>query len=411
MSLPIPPRGARPGGAGAVALLVAVLVVGASATDAAPPARDAPPRVALTVAGPEGDRELSGSIVVAAADGGMLLELDDQRLEIVRPGSVRARRVLEAPSTLADPRALGRGIVAELPEGFTFLVTEHYVVCFDTPRPYAEWCAALFERLHAAFLAHWTKVGVEVAAPSEPLVVVIFADRGRYETFAAADLGAAKGRVAGYYDARTNRVTTFDLTRSESLARLPPTSATRAGLQILARPEAAGLVSTLVHEASHQMAFNCGLHRRLAPVPLWVAEGMATYCERGWKEIGEVNKPLLDRFLAGYRPGVLDAILDSDAPFRDPDGMSQAYARAWALTAFLADTRGDAFAAYMATLGAKRPLGPDGPESRRRDFLAAFGAEPRDFEEELVEYVARLGSRRDAPARPWHRPEGNRPGL
>lgn len=362
-----------------------------------------PPRVALTVAGPEGDRDLAGSIVVEAADGGMLVEGDDQRLEIVRPGTVRARRTLETPNTLADPKALGRRIVEELPEGFSFFVTEHYVVCHDTPRPYAEWCGALFERLHAAFLAHWKKAGMAVDSPTAPLVVVIFADRERYETFAAADLGAATGRVAGYYDVRTNRVTTFDLTRSESLARLPATSATRAGLQILARPEAAGLVSTLVHEASHQMAFNCGLHRRLAPVPVWAAEGMATYCERGWKEIGEINKPLFDRFLAARGDGDFERIVTDDAAFRDPDRMPTAYARAWALTAFLARSRPDEYAAYMARLAAKRPLSADGPERRRRDFVAAFGVEPENLEEEATEFLARWATRRDEPARPWHR--------
>lgn len=362
-----------------------------------------PTRVALSVAGPEGDRELVGSIVVEAADGGLLLERDDQRLEIVRPGIVSARRTLEMPNTLADPKALGRRIVTELPEGFSFLVTEHYVVCHDTPRPYAEWCGALFERLHVAFLAHWKKAGMAVETPTAPLVVVIFAERERYETFVAADLGPAKGRVAGYYDVRCNRVTTFDLTRSESLATLPATSATRAGLQILARPEAAGLVSTLVHEASHQMAFNCGMHRRLAPVPVWAAEGMATYCERSWKEIGEINKPLFDRFMTDRGEGDFERIVIDDTAFRDVERMPMAYARAWALTAFLARSRPDEYAAYMARLAAKRPLSADGPEQRRRDFVAAFGVEPGDLEEEAAEFLARWATRRDEPARPWHR--------
>lgn len=394
------PRSARAAGRFAPLLLAFAATVAAGGACAAAPA---PRRVAVEVAGPEGTRTLEGRVVVQAADGGMLLELDDQRLEIVRPGSVRSRRELAEPGPLADPKALGRRIVGELPEGFSFLVTEHYVVCHDTPRPYAEWCAALFERLHAAFLAHWKKAGMAIEPPGEPLVVVIFADRERYETFAAADLGAVKGRVGGYYDMRSNRVTTFDLTRSESLARLPPTSATRAGLQILARPEAAGLVSTLIHEASHQMAFNSGLHRRLAPVPLWVAEGMATYCERGWKEIGEINKPLFDRFLSGQGDGDFDEIVTDDAAFRDVDRMPMAYARAWALTAFLARSRPDRYAAYMAGLAAKRPLSPDGPEQRRRDFVAAFGVEPRALEDEAAEYLARWATQRDEPDRPWHR--------
>ncbi len=395
-----PRRVATPAVTAALRLVAFAAVVALPAAIAAEPR---PQRVAVEVAAPDGERTLEGRVVAKAADGGMLLELDDQRLEVVKPGSVRSRRTLAEPNALADPKALGRRIVRELPAGFTFLVTEHYVVCHDTPRPYAEWCAALFERLHAAFLAHWEKAGLEIRAPEEPLVVVIFADRARYETFAAADLGAAKGRVGGYYDTRSNRITTFDLTRSESLARIPANSAARAGLQILSRPEAAGLVSTLVHEATHQMAFNSGLHRRMAPVPVWVAEGMATYCERGWKEIGEINKPLLDRFLSGQGEGDFDTIVVDDAPFRDVEKMPMAYARAWALTAFLARSRPEQYARYMAGIAAKPPLSPDGPQHRRRAFVEAFGAEPREFEEEAAEFLARWATRRDEPAGPWRR--------
>jgi hypothetical protein len=352
-------------------------------------------RVALVVRGDREDRELEGAIVVEAADGAMLLELDDQRLELVQAGEIRSRRRLADSTTRATPRDEGKRILAELPEGFELLVTRHYIVCFDTSRAYAQWCGALFEKLNDAFVNYWRRAGVEVEGTRRPLVVVIFSDRQRYEAHAARDLGAAADRVVGYYNLLTNRVTTFDLTGSDQLARRPTTSAGRAGLEILASPEAAGLVSTLVHEASHQMAFNCGLHRRLAPVPVWLSEGVATFFEtpdpggRGWKGIGGVNRPRLDRFLATYRPGVLDAIVIGDEPFREADGAIDAYARAWALTAFLAQTRKQALVDYLATVGAKPPLGPDSPDQRRRDFVAAFGAEPNDLEEPLLKFLAR----------------------
>jgi hypothetical protein len=195
------------------------------------------------------------------------------------------------------------------------------------------------------------------------------------------DVIAAADRVVGYYNLLTNRVTTFDLTGSDQLARRPATSAGRAGLEILASPEAAGLVSTLVHEASHQMAFNCRMHRRLAPVPVWLSEGVATFFEtpdpggRGWKRIGGVNRPRLDSFLTSYRPGVLDEIVRGDEPFRATEGAIDAYARAWALTAFLAQTRKAALVDYITAIGAKPPLAPDGPEERLEDFVAAFGVD------------------------------------
>ena len=395
-----PAAAARHRGLRTWAILVMALILGMPSAAFPPPVAaraddgDAE-RVALVVRGDREDRELEGAIVVEAADGAMLLELDDQRLELVQAGEIRSRRRLADSTTRATPRDEGKRILAELPEGFELLVTRHYIVCFDTSRAYAQWCGALFEKLNDAFVNYWRRAGVEVEGTRRPLVVVIFSDRQRYEAHAARDLGAAADRVVGYYNLLTNRVTTFDLTGSDQLARRPTTSAGRAGLEILASPEAAGLVSTLVHEASHQMAFNCGLHRRLAPVPVWLSEGVATFFEtpdpggRGWKGIGGVNRPRLDRFLATYRPGVLDAIVIGDEPFREADGAIDAYARAWALTAFLAQTRKQALVDYLATVGAKPPLGDDSPDQRRRDFVAAFGAEPNELEEPLLKFLAR----------------------
>jgi len=342
-----------------------------------------------------GEREIEGTIVIEAVDGSMLLELDDQRLQLVAARDIRSRVPCDTPPPPATPRDEGKRILAELPTGFELLVTRHYVICFDTSRAYAQWCGALFEKLHDAFGNYWKKAGIEIETTRRPLVVVIFSDRQRYEAHAARDLGAAADRVVGYYNLLTNRVTTFDLTGSDQLARRPSTSAGRAGLEILASPEAAGLVSTLVHEASHQMAFNCGMHNRLAPVPVWLSEGMATFFEtpdpggRGWKGIGGVNRPRFDRFLTGYRPGVLDGIVLGDEPFRDADEAVDAYARAWALTAFLAHSRKAALVDYLTAMRSKRPLDPDTPEERMRDFVAAFGVTPSELEEPLMKFLAR----------------------
>ena len=347
------------------------------------------------------EQTLEGAVIVEALDGGLLLELADQRLVVVDPATIIVRQKVDRPEAAETSRELGRRILAELPAGFDQFGTKHYVICFDTSRAYAQWCGSLFERLHDAFSNFWRQAGLELHAPERPLVVVIFSDRQRYEAFAARDLGAAADRVVGYYNLLSNRVTTFDLTGSDTLARRPARSvgrsAGRAGLEILAQPEAAGLVATLVHEATHQMAYNCGMHRRLAPVPLWVSEGVATYFEtpdlasdRGWRGIGGVNRPRLEKFLATQRLGMLETIVLDDEPFRRPDEALDAYARSWALTYFLVQTRKDAFVAYLQKLSQREPLAADSPDSRRQDFTDAFGAPPAALEEPLLKFMARL---------------------
>ena len=381
--------------------LVVLLLAAAGVLAAGPAASAEEPadraRLELRVGGTTST--VDAAIVVEAADGGMLLELDDQRYRLVPPGGVAGRRAGPPRAAAESPRAFGQRVLADLPAGFSLLTTRHYVVCFDTSRDYAQWCAALFERLHETFGNFWSQAGLEIVDPPRPLVVVIFADRAAYERHAAGDLGAAADRVVGYYNLMSNRVTTFDLTGTDGLAA----GATRPGgaaAEIMASPAAAGLVSTLVHEATHQMAFNCGMHRRLAPVPLWVSEGIATYFEtpdlaadRGWRGVGAPNRSRLDQFLAGYREGDIAAIVAADDRFRDADRPLDAYAAAWALTRHLTESKKAAFIAYLRDQAAKQPLAEESAADRTRAFEAAFGGSVAALEKDVVASAARLQSR------------------
>jgi len=378
------------------AMVVAMAAFAAPARGPDPPADPPPERVRLQVSGAGGARVVEGDLLVEAADGGVLVETADGRLELVQPDVIAARDTLTAAPEPLAARDLAKRVLAELPAGFDVVITKHYVVCHDTSRGYAQWCASLFERLHDAFVNFWRQAGIDLPGAPRPLVVVVFADRERYEAFAAGDLGAAADRVVGYYNLLSNRVTTFDLTGRDAPGGRGG-SAGRAGLEVLASPEASGLVSTLIHEATHQMAFNSGLHRRLAPVPLWVSEGVAAYFEtpdlasgRGWRGIGGVNRPRADRFIASTRPGRLGPLVTDDAAFRHPDSALDAYAGGWALTAYLIQTRKSDYVRYLEIIAAKPPLAEDSAAQRRGDFVAAFGAEPETFEEPVARFVARL---------------------
>jgi hypothetical protein len=343
-------------------------------------------------------RRIAGRLVVEAVDGGLLLEHDDGRYELFEPSTVASRTAIEAVVP-AVTEVTSQQILATLPAGFDVLQTKHYIVCFDTTRDYAKWCAALFERLHDAFGNYWARGGIEISGLERPLVVVIFADQKSYVTHAAADLGTAADRVVGYYNLLNNRVMTYDITGSDALAAVRGRRPGQVGLEILRSPAASGMVATIVHEATHQLAFNRGLHQRLAAVPLWVSEGIATYFEtpdlenaRGWRAIGSVNLPRLDHFLATYRPGAIESIIASDEPFRQPDSALDAYAASWALTHHLLQTRKRDFMAYQKRLGAKTPLGEDAAETRTQEFRDAFG-DPRDVEQAVFKAAARLASR------------------
>lgn len=356
-----------------------------------------PTAVQVLTAASNGSRQtVEGHLLLEARDGSLLVETATQQLKVLAGSEIISRTPLP-PAAPLSPRELGRLTLAELPAGFSLLTTKHYVICYDTSIGYARWSAALLEQLHQGFIAYFTRLGLPLEPAERPLLVVIFSDRRSYEAAAAQEVGAASHSIVGYYNQLTNRITTFDITGLDALQDGRTTSAGRAGLALLSSPKAANLVATLVHEATHQLAFNAGLHQRLAPIPVWVSEGIATYIEtpelattRGWRTIGGINRPRLNLIRRQFTPGLLDRIVTGDKPFRNPDEALSAYAHAWATVSYLAKQRRREFADYLLKLSEKPPLGADSAERRRQDFRAAFGCSPDELEQPLLRYLATL---------------------
>jgi hypothetical protein len=302
-----------------------------------------------------------------------------------------------APATSEE---MAQRLLADLPAGFRTHTTPHYVICYNTSREYAEWTSALFERLYRAFTNYWQREGLALREPEFPLVVMVYADRATYQQAGRDELAGDAGSIIGYYSLQTNRVSMYDLTGAESL-RDP---ARRRGSlkeinQMLAQPLALPLVATVVHEATHQIAFNCGLQTRFADNPLWLCEGMAVYFEtpdlsssRGWRGIGKVNYMRLDTFernLPNWTPGRLTKLLATDELFRDGRTAPVAYADAWALNYYLIKYRSDEYAEYLKMLAEKPPLTEDTPAERLAEFREHFGDLER-LENDFLRQMSRV---------------------
>ncbi len=349
----------------------------------------------------EGHQEtLRGKLLVEAQDGSLLLEDNQQVLHVIPGKSVTHREVFDE-EYLLTPKELGQEIVAELPAGFTFLTTRHYVICYDTSLGYARWSAALLERLFSGFHAFWSQAGLDVSQPEQPLIVIIFSNRNDYERAAKKEVGDASHSIVGYYNQLTNRITTYDITGSDSTDTTPSQSSHSVGIEILRNPRASSLIATLVHEATHQLAFNAGLHVRLSPTPVWLSEGIATYFEtpdltnsRGWRSIGAINTTRLELVVQQFTPGLLSRFIADDKPFHDSDEALVAYAHAWVFVSFLATMKKDAFCSYVAHFDTKEPLGKDSAADRMAEFKTAFGMTPDALEPELIQYINSLARRK-----------------
>ncbi len=356
-------------------------------------------QVTLRRAGKE--THIQGRILVTAQDGGILLEAPNGVLWTVLPDELVSKTSDATPFRPLSADELSKELSAELPEGFRVHTTAHYLILYNTSPAYAQWCGALFERLYLTFMNYWSRKGFDLSAPDAPLVAVVFADRQSYAAYARPDLGDAVSSVIGYFNLQTNRMVMYDLTGTEALGaprgRLGSTAQIN---RMLSQPGAEILVATILHEAIHQIAFNCGLHTRYSDCPLWFSEGIATYFEtpdlsssRTWRNIGGINASRLRR-LQSYLPrrpaDSLRTLITDDNRFRNTSQALDAYAEAWALTYFLFHQHPRQYVDYLKTLSKKKPLVMDTPQQRLREFQAAFGDNLDALDAEFLRYVTRL---------------------
>ena len=347
------------------------------------------------------ERRVAGQVVVVAEDGGLLLRGPDDVLWAIEPGDLIERRRDDAPFAYLSPEEFERQLLGRLPPGFDVHRTTHYVICYNTPREYAAWCGSLFERLYMAFTNYWSRRGFQLSDPPLPLPAIVFADRDSYRQYARGELGELAKSIPGYYSLTTNRMTMYDLTGAAAAGPPPRRNTSQAQInRILSQPEAERTVATIVHEATHQIAFNCGLHTRLSDCPLWVSEGIALYFEtpdltsrKGWKSIGAVNQVHLAQFreyLVRRPADSLVSLLTDDKRFRAPATSRDAYSEAWALTYYLMSRRPKDHVAYVRLLSRKKPLVWDDAQTRLADFRQAFGDDLSKIDAEMVRFIRSL---------------------
>jgi hypothetical protein len=333
--------------------------------------------------------EALGRILGEATDGGLLLIGQDGKLWSIDKGELISRNDIGEPFRPLAPVKLGKQLQAELGAGFDVVVTKHYVICTSASREYARYCGALFERLYVSFHNYWKQRGLKLAEPEFPLVALIFAGEKEFARFATKDAGADAATAKGYFSIGTNQMVLYDLTAGkpgdiEAQLALVPYN-----------------IATVIHEATHQIAFNSGMHTRYADNPLWLVEGMAMYFETpdlssksGWKTVGAVNDLRLEQFqeFAARRRKAdsLSTLISTDARFTDNDQMGDAYAEAWVLSHFLIQRKKDAYVKYLGMLSAKPRLVIDTPEERLAEFRAAFGADLEQLNSELLKHVRKL---------------------
>jgi len=255
--------------------------------------------------------------------------------------------------------------------------TQHYLVVH--PRGQRSQWTDRFEALFNRFQQYFRVREFTLQEPSYPLVAIVFPNEAEYLRHTQANGQTMTPGTLGHYDPITNRVLLFDVTSSA-----PGTDWSENA-------------STIIHEATHQTAYNVGIHQRFTAAPRWLVEGLATMFEAPGVWNGRADHTQADRvhrarlrdfhhYVASRRQaGTLAQLLTEDQVFRsDP---LAAYAEAWALTFYLCETQPRLYAAYLAKTAA-RPLFSDYPAADRlSDFGEIFGSDLRTFEAKYLRYM------------------------
>ncbi|MEM9587217.1 MAG: DUF1570 domain-containing protein [Planctomycetota bacterium] len=317
-----------------------------------------------------------GELLVEAQDGGVMLQSDDGRITTIQPSQILDRATDETPLSPLDAEQMAERLMDEMPAAFQVYRTSHYLIVHNTNEAYVRQVGELMERLYKNFYTYWKNQRWKLPDPRFPLVALVLSDRQAFNRFAEAQIGETAKSLIGYYHLETNWVITF---RVPNLERN---------------------VATLVHEATHQLAYNCGLQTRFADNPMWVSEGLATYFEATdvtkpmqWRRIGLPNAVNLRRwklYLPNRPQGSLATLISDDLRYRSSATAQDAYAEGWALTYFLIKTRREKYVEYLRQLSEGKPLIERTKRERIEMFESVFGEPIAKIDRQLVAYINRI---------------------
>lgn len=332
-----------------------------------------------------GGHKRLGTVIAHDPGTAWFLERDGRLapIDVAKVGQFREVGRFRSLSTMELREQLSK----ELGHGFQVAIAGHYVVA-GAPQS-VERIAPLFDSLYRDFLVTFAARGFKVRPPETPLIAVIYPDRAGFEAYCESEGIRPQPGLRGFYLPISNRVALYDTARAG-------TESTTA------------LDATVLHEATHQVAFNVGIHSRIGETPKWVVEGLATAFEREAMRLNDRRGSVLtrvnaeryawfQRFRQDRRiPKSLAAFVESDRSFET--ATLDAYSQAWALTFFLLETRPTEYAKYLHTLTQRDAMKAYSSEERLRDFQTVFGRDLVMLEAHFLKFYQDL-----SPTKPGSR--------
>lgn len=202
-----------------------------------------------------------------------------------------------------------------------------------------------------------------------PLVVLIFESDQEFNGYVTAQTegtGLSAEKIASFYDFLTNR--------------------------LALRVRECKTFVTPLHEAIHQQAHNRGVLTRLAPVPAWFNEGLATGFEGDGEKLKSGPKAM-NRKYAGIALNAKKTswtdIVREDTAFQGDILAGEAYAQAWGMHWWLYTRHRPEYRKLLQHYSALEPLTTVSAEERLQTFADIVGQSPEELQQAFAQEVGK----------------------
>jgi hypothetical protein len=375
---------------------------------------------------------------LAQVAGEILERQPDNRLAYSYMRQVDEKVELPAdPKTEADLKAEFK---QHFDHDFSTRATRHFLLVYDTSDQAASQHCFNLEQAYDAFMSFFNLKSVHPNFLDHRLVAILFKDRQDYLRYSQEIDGTQMLWSAGYYSQRTNRSAFFDDATStgneklQALIEQTKTQITTLNKQIdddykkgdnananvlfmqrrdaitkltiasnMLRTNVVGNNKTkTIHEASHELAFNTGIQKRLVDYPFWISEGLACCFEfedrihgMGPASINRGRFAVIHDALKNKTPSKeeeqalsLEHLL-SAGPSKDIGDKTLGiyYAHSWALFHYLYRFERPGLEKLLLSYAARPPLRPIPHAEHLKLFTDAFGPDLHALDRRFLAYI------------------------
>ena len=326
--------------------------------------------------------------LAGSGQGAHALELPDGQLRIIPQAAVEQRVIQAGPTPVGVDemverleREFGRAeirIHKQAPYVIGLILKSPIRQSEEARvRGFMKKTARFMKTVEGVFMRFAKSARFPTQAPRFPLVTLVFESDQDFEQYARAATGGrgiAAGNIAGFYSALSN--------------------------YLVLRMKECTTFETPLHEAIHQQVHNRNVLQRLAPVPVWFNEGLATGFEGNAQRIGIGPTKVSPRYAKpALRAGRLDwkTIIADDRAFRGDVLAGEAYAHAWSIHWLLITRHKVRYMSYVKRLSKLKPLAEVDTDLRVREFEETFGGSVEElqleFQRSLTTAIRKQGGR------------------